>query len=149
MDSNDSNPGNSYNPGKVSSTVNQAADAARDAGGNLISRAQDKVAGMGRDLVAAVDGKRESAANAMTNAAGQLHQGGDRIANAAHGGAEKVESLAHGAADSLRSGADFVRDHDLKAMLESVENYVRKNPGTAMIVAGLVGFMAAHVIRND
>jgi hypothetical protein len=150
MDSNNSNNGN-YGSGMSdgNSTPAQGADAARDAAGNLLARAQDKAAGMGRDLVAAVDGKRESAANALSSVAGQLHQGGDRMAQAAHAGADKVAGLAHGTADKLSTGAEFVRDHDMKAMLQSVETYVRKNPGTAMLVAGVIGFMAARAIRND
>jgi len=117
--------------------------------GGMLERAEERVMDAGRSTVSAIDGKRNAAAETMAGAAGQLHTGGDKAAEFGHASGEKVSHLAHGAADKLQAGADYVRDHDLKAMLASVEKFARGNPGIAMLAAGFVGFLAARVIRND
>lgn len=117
--------------------------------GGMLERVEERAMDMGRSTVSAIDGKRSAAAETMAGAATQLHTSGDKAAELGHEGGEKVSHLAHGAADKLQAGADYVRDHDLKAMLASVEKFARSNPGVALIAAGVVGFLAARLIRND
>jgi hypothetical protein len=117
--------------------------------GGMLERVEERAMDMGRSTVSAIDGKRSAVAETMAGAAGQLHTSGDKAAELGHEGGEKVSHLAHGAADKLQVGADYVRDHDLKAMLASVEKFARSNPGIAMLAAGVVGFLAARAIRND
>lgn len=114
-----------------------------------IERAEEKVMDFGRSAVTAIDDQREAAAGTMASAAGHLHQSGDKFSEMANNTSEKAAGIAHSAADSLQKGADYIRDHDLKAMVGSVESYVRSNPGKALVVAGVVGFLTARAIRND
>ncbi len=127
----------------------QAADEARKDAAGMLSKVQDKARDMGRNAVNAIDARREPLANGMASAAGSLHAGGDRASQMGQDATDKASRLAHGTADKLQAGADFVRDHDMKDMMSSVEKYVRQNPGRSLLLAGVVGFLAARAMRND
>lgn len=126
-----------------------ATDQGKTGLAGVLERAEEKAMDLGKNAIHAIDSKRVTAAGTLSGAAGQLHAGGDKVSQLTQSGGEKVAQLAHGAADSLQASADFVRDHDLKAMVGSVEQYVRSNPGKALIAASVVGFLAARAIRND
>lgn len=117
--------------------------------GGVMDRVEDRVAEAGHDAVQAIDGKRHAAAESLASAASSLHSGADKAADLGQKGGEKVSHLAHGAADKLQAGADFVREHDFKSMMQSVEGFVRRNPGQALLAAGVVGFFTARAMRND
>jgi len=117
--------------------------------GGILERVEERAMDMGRTTISAIDGKRSGAAESMAGAAAQLHTTGDKARELGNASGEKVSGLAHGAADKLQAGAEYVRDHDLKAMLASVEKFARSNPGVALLAAGVVGFVVARVIRND
>lgn len=117
--------------------------------GGVMDRAEDKVKEAGHEAVKAIDGKRYSAADSLAGVATHLHSGADKAADLGQKGGEKLSSLAHGAADKVQAGADYVREHDFKDMMQSVEGFVRRHPGQALVAAGVVGFMAARAMRND
>lgn len=117
--------------------------------GGVMDRAEDRVKEAGHDAMKAMDSKRNSAADSLDGAANSLHSGADKAADFGHKSGEKVSTFAHGAADKLQASADYVREHDFKDMMKSVEDFVRRNPGQALVAAGVVGFLTARVIRND
>lgn len=117
--------------------------------GGVMDRAEDRVKEAGHDAMKAFDGKRSSAADSLAGVATNLHSGADKAAELGQKSGEKVSNFAHGAADKLQASADYVREHDFKDMMQSVEGFVRRNPGQALVAAGVVGFLAARVIRND
>jgi ElaB/YqjD/DUF883 family membrane-anchored ribosome-binding protein len=140
----------------LSQTGESLKDEAKDAASGVISKVQDKARevgdkarDLGRNAVSAIDAKREPLANGLSNAAGSLHSTGDKASQFAQDAAGKVSELAHGAAEKLQSGAEYVRDHDLNDMVSSVNRFVKKNPGVALLAAGVVGFVAARALRND
>lgn len=117
--------------------------------GGVMDRTQERIEETGHDAMKAMDGKRNSAADSMSGVADSLHSGADKAANLGQKGGEKVSNFAHGAADKLQASADYVREHDFKDMMQSVEAFVRRNPGQALVAAGVVGFLTARAIRND
>ena len=117
--------------------------------GGAMHRLEDRVTDAGDDALQAVDGRRSAAADSLDGMASRLHNGADKAADLGHKGGEKVSHFAHGAADKVQAGADFVREHDARAMMTSVEGYVRRNPGQALLAAGVVGFLAARLVRRD
>ncbi len=117
--------------------------------GSVMDRVQDRVEDAGHEAMKAMDGKRNTTADSLDGAAKQLHGTADKAAELGQRSGESVSKLAHGAADKLQAGANYVREHDFKDMMESVEGFVRRNPGQALVAAGVVGFLAARVIRND
>jgi ElaB/YqjD/DUF883 family membrane-anchored ribosome-binding protein len=121
----------------------------QDGLGGMMERAEDRVKEVGHDAMKAMDGKRTSAADSLAGAATSLHSGADKAANFGQKSGEKVSDFAHGAADKLQAGADYVREHDFKDMMQSVDGFVRRNPGQALVAAGVVGFLTARAMRND
>ena len=117
--------------------------------GGVMDRAEDRVKEAGHDALNAIDGKRSSAADSLSGVASRLHSGADKAADLGQKSGEKISHLAHTAADKLQSSADYVREHDFKDMMHSVENFVRKHPGQALVAAGVVGFLAARAMRTD
>lgn len=117
--------------------------------GGVMDRAEDRVKEVGHDAMKAMDGKRVSAADSLAGVATNLHSGADKAAELGQKGGEKVSNFAHGAADKLQASADYVREHDFKDMMQSVEGFVRRNPGQALVAAGVVGFLTARVMRRD
>ena len=117
--------------------------------GGVMDRAEESVKEAGHDALNAIDGKRSSAADSLSGVASRLHSGADKAADLGQKSGEKISHLAHTAADKLQSSADYVREHDFKDMMHSVENFVRKHPGQALVAAGVVGFLAARAMRTD
>src|SRR6201999_4275119 len=84
---------------------------------------------------------RNETSNAGSSAGTLLEKGrnaaADKIAAAAWSieghaeqlpGGARVASFAHNAADSLTCTADYIREHDAKAMLEDATQIVKNNP---------------------
>jgi len=117
--------------------------------GGVMDRAADRIHEAGQDAKSALDGKRNAAADSLGGMATHLHSGADRAADLGHKGGEKVSNFAHAAADKMQAGADYVREHDFKDMMQSVEGFVRRHPGQALVAAGVVGFLTARLVRHD
>jgi ElaB/YqjD/DUF883 family membrane-anchored ribosome-binding protein len=127
---------------------NASTESATGSGG-VMDRAEERVKEVGHEAMEAIDGKRVSAADSLAGAATNLHSTADKAAELGQKGGEKVSNFAHGAADKLQASADYVRDHDFKDMMQSVEGFVRRNPGQALVAASVVGFLTARVMRRD
>lgn len=117
--------------------------------GGVMDRAEERVKEAGHEAVNAMENRRTSAADSLSGVANRLHTGADKAADLGQKSGEKISHLAHTAADKLQSGAEYVREHDFKDMMHSVENFVRRHPGQALVAAGVVGFLAARAMRND
>jgi ElaB/YqjD/DUF883 family membrane-anchored ribosome-binding protein len=64
-------------------------------------------------------------------------------------GGQKVKEVAQAAADRLSTTADYMRSHDARRMISDVETVVRNNPGPALVIAAVLGFMLGRtVVRN-
>src|SRR4051812_32705362 len=109
----------------------------------VASQVKDKAAELGRTAVAKIDENRDTAATGLESAANVLHQNAASLP-----GGEKVSELAHSAADKLCSTADYVREHDVKSMMNDVEQLVRKNPVPSMLAAAALGFLAGRAFRS-
>jgi hypothetical protein len=49
----------------------------------------------------------------------------------------------------LSSTADYVRENDFKGMLADVQRIVKNNPGPALVVAAVLGFLVARTFSRD
>lgn len=108
----------------------KAADAA--------SQLKNKVNDFGRTAAEKVDQTRTAAASGLDTTASALHQSG-----------EKVTSLAHATADKLSNTAEYLRNHDVKSMMNDVEQVVKKNPGPSLLAAGVIGFLVGRSLRRS
>ena len=125
-------------------TANELASAMIDSASDTAEKMGDKTDGLRRSAERAVESRRKAAAEGLASAAERLHRRGDDLP-----GGERVTNLAHGTADRIEATADFLRDHDTKAMVGNVKEFVRKHPGKSLAVAAVIGFLAARALRED
>lgn len=119
--------------GRESATSEQTRHAA--------SNVKEKVADLGRRASGKLEEQRVRAASAFDATASALHEGGDRFASTA-------SNAAHATAEKIQVVADYLRNHDARAVLEDMEGVVRRYPGPALAVAAVVGFFAGRALRN-
>jgi ElaB/YqjD/DUF883 family membrane-anchored ribosome-binding protein len=99
--------------------------------------AKEKVAEFGRRAVDKIDAQREPTASALGQTASALHDKGNQAANVAHRTAEKIQATA-----------DYIRDNDVKSMVDDVSSLVRRYPGTSLAAAAVAGFLVARALRG-
>ena len=110
----------------------------------VASNMKDRVSDLGQTAVDKINTNRGAAASGLESAASSLHEG----ANSLPGG-DKVTGLAHSAANKLSSTADYVKQHDVKAMMADVEKLVKDNPGPCLLAAAAVGFLVARAFSSS
>jgi hypothetical protein len=109
----------------------------------VAAQAKDKIAGAGRAAVDKIDDNRDSVAGGLETAASTLHEKAESLP-----GGEKVSGLAHSAADKLSTTADYVRRHDVNSMMADVQEMVKKNPGPALLLSAVLGFLLARAFSS-
>jgi ElaB/YqjD/DUF883 family membrane-anchored ribosome-binding protein len=102
-----------------------------------LATAKEKVGDFGRKAVDAIDAQRGTAAGTLDKTASALHQTG-----------EKVGSAAHVTGDKIHATADYVRQTDVKGMMNDIQGLVKRYPGRALAAVAVVGFLLARVFRG-
>jgi ElaB/YqjD/DUF883 family membrane-anchored ribosome-binding protein len=97
-----------------------------------------------RNAVATIDESRSTAADGLDAAASALH---DRAADLP--GGETVRNAARATADRLGGSAEYVRTHDARRMMADVRSLVKSNPGPALAVAAVFGFLLGRALSRD
>jgi len=100
---------------------------------------KQKVADAGRRTAETVDSKREPTAKTLESAANTLRQGSDRVTDA-------TSRAAYGTADKLEATAGYIRENDLRSMMEDAQGVVRRHPGPALAVAAVAGFLVGKAL---
>jgi hypothetical protein len=108
------------------------------------SQIKATVADLGHSAAQKIDDQRGAAASGIASAASSLHGRAEDLA----GGGQRAASFAHGAADKLNLTADYIRGHDVNAMLEDVKALVKKNPVPALVGAAALGFVLAKAFSS-
>jgi ElaB/YqjD/DUF883 family membrane-anchored ribosome-binding protein len=106
---------------------------------------KDKAAAIGQGAAQKIDEKREPAASALESAASTVHEKAERLA----AGGETVSRLAHRTAERLQNTADYVREHDTRAMMNDVEQFVKGHPAQSLVAAAALGFLVGRAFRPD
>jgi ElaB/YqjD/DUF883 family membrane-anchored ribosome-binding protein len=144
MDDNNQ-PGQSYGEGTASSATGTAARMVSDKTTEL----KEKAAGFGRKTAEKIDDSRESAAGALDRTASSLHASADQLSSTAHSATDRVQATAHSAADKIQATADYVRQTDLKGMVEDVQDIVKRYPVQSLAAAAVLGFLVARGLRSN
>jgi len=113
--------------------------SSNDLGSDLKSTTQDLGMAAGEQL----DKGRSAAAGGIASAAASLHGHAEELP-----GGQRVAGFAHSAADKLNLTADYIRGHDMSAMMEDVKALVKKNPVPALLGAAALGFLVAKSLSN-
>ncbi|MEQ1759668.1 MAG: hypothetical protein ABL986_15225 [Vicinamibacterales bacterium] len=90
-----------------------------------------------------LDQTRDTAATGLGKAASALRSAADRIP------AKPLASTAHTTANSLDSAADYVRSRDASGMMSDVHGMVKRNPGSALVIAAAFGFVVAKLFTSN
>jgi ElaB/YqjD/DUF883 family membrane-anchored ribosome-binding protein len=99
---------------------------------------------IGQKAADAIDEKRDTVARGMDSAASALREKAESLP-----GGDQVARAANAAADAMESAAGYVRDSDLKAMVEDVQQIVKRHPGATLLTAAAVGFLLARTLSRN
>jgi ElaB/YqjD/DUF883 family membrane-anchored ribosome-binding protein len=102
------------------------------------SQASEKISDLGRKTVDQLDSTRQPIASTLDKTASALHEQGDTAAKA-----------AHTTADKLQSSAEYVRQHDVQAMMSDVQELAKRYPGQCLAAAVGFGFLLGRLFRNS
>ena len=103
----------------------------------VAAEAKSAAADLGRQASRKMDQVRATAAGGLDTAASAVHTGGERVAGA-----------AHSAGDALTSGAQYLREHDARDMIDDLMQVVRNNPGPALLGALALGFVVGRSLSR-
>jgi hypothetical protein len=113
---------------------------AREAAADLKSKAS----GVGAEAAETMARARAAAAGGIDSAASALHEGAEALASGS-----RVRSGANKAADALVTSAEYIRGHDVGAMVDDLLGVVRKNPGPALLGAAALGYLVGRAFSRD
>lgn len=82
-------------------------------------------------------------------AAGTEGEGGDRFGKAREFVGEKYAAASSAVRDKYNTVREKVDDVDFGAVTDQVRNYVRSNPGKALLISVGVGFLVGLLLRRD
>lgn len=148
----------STNGGGVRDQARQVGSEAANAGGAVAQTAKDQ----GREVVG--EAKRQArnlygeARNTLTTqtsqqqqrAAGGLRSLAEEMRSMAQNSGQSgpVTELAHQAADRVHGVAGWLEQREPGDILNEVKNYARRNPGTFLVGAAVLGVLAGRLTKN-
>ncbi|QLQ37367.1 hypothetical protein [Micromonospora robiginosa] len=148
----------STNGGGVRDQARQVGNDAVNAGGAVAQTAKEQgreVVGearrQARDLYGEARGQVTSqAGQQQQRAASGLRSLADEMRSMAQqgGGSGPVTELAHQAAERVHGVAGWLEQREPGDLLNEVKGYARRNPGTFLVGAALLGVVAGRLTRN-
>jgi ElaB/YqjD/DUF883 family membrane-anchored ribosome-binding protein len=122
---------------------NSATDAGtiKDQASQTAAQVRDKVSDLGRKAEDKIDQGRVRAADTVDHTAAAMRDRADQFAST-------TSNAVHNVTDKLQSAADYLRDNDVRAMVEDVADLMRRYPAQSLAAAVVVGFLAGRALRN-
>ena len=114
--------------------INETAEKVESAMRETVSATKDKVMRSGQAVKSYLEDRRAPAANALDRTASQLRE---KSSN----GMSAVCDVSDRASEKLERAANYLRTHDTDAMMTDTREFVKRNSGTALVVAIAVGFL--------
>jgi ElaB/YqjD/DUF883 family membrane-anchored ribosome-binding protein len=105
-----------------------------------VSDARERANRAVKAVVEKVDETRDFAAGALHDASETLHSQAKHLPSA--------QKLAHSAADKLDSAAGYIAEHDTSEMLADGRSFLKRNPGTTLLIGMVLGCMVGWVLRR-
>jgi ElaB/YqjD/DUF883 family membrane-anchored ribosome-binding protein len=103
-----------------------------------VADVKEKVSDFGRDTARKLDESRASAAGALEQTASSLQASGN-----------KLSGVAQAAADRVQATANYVRQTDLRGMVDDLQGVVKRYPGQSLAAAAILGFLVARGLRRS
>jgi ElaB/YqjD/DUF883 family membrane-anchored ribosome-binding protein len=130
--------------GKYTSADRAQAEAFGQGAADHVREAKDATLDAAYAAAKRIDEARPVVAERLGTAASTFEERAEGIP-----GGQKVKEFAQAAADRLSTTADYVRSHDARRMITDVTTVVRNNPGPALLIAALVGFIVGRAVVRD
>src|SRR5215469_1558891 len=129
--------------GTSSKTTEQATATVEELKGRA-DDVKEQLAASGKRTVDQLDAQREPAAKTLENAARRLQESGERVSTA-------TSRAASTTADKLQTTADYIREKNIRSMMDEVQDIVRRHPGVALALAAAAGLLMGKAIsgRNN
>lgn len=122
----------------------------------------DKTASFGKELVDRASEAKDSMSDMARTAATKIDEGRSMAADRLDGvasavqervgelpGGQRVKEFASAATDRLSTTADYMRTHDARRMMADVRTVVKNNPGPALLVAAVFGFVLGRSLTRS
>ncbi|SCF47047.1 hypothetical protein [Micromonospora mirobrigensis] len=148
----------STNGGGVRDQARQVGTEAANAGGAVAQTAKEQgkeVVGEARRQARNLYGEARGQLTSQTSqqqqrAAGGLRSLADEMRSMAQSSGQSgpVTELAHQAADRVHGVAGWLEQREPGDLLNEVKSYARRNPGTFLVGAALLGVVAGRLTRN-
>lgn len=141
----------------VRDQARQVGSEAANAGGAVAQTAKEQgqeVVGEAKRQARNLYGEARTQLTSQTSQQQQRAAGGLRSlaeemrSMAQHGSSGPVTELAHQAADRVQGVAGWLEQREPGDLLNEVKNYARRNPGTFLVGAALLGVVAGRLTRN-
>jgi ElaB/YqjD/DUF883 family membrane-anchored ribosome-binding protein len=121
-----------------------AASGMKEKVTDAVNETREKVQDAGRGFQSNVDESRAPAADKLESAASLLHDKADNLPSG-----QPVAHLAHAAAEKMQATADYVRQHDVRDMMDDLKALVRKHPAQSLVAAVAAGFLIGLALRSS
>jgi ElaB/YqjD/DUF883 family membrane-anchored ribosome-binding protein len=127
-----------WNPeNRAAAASSSSATAVRMKLADKAADMKDRVTDFGRKAVDKLDDSRETAAGALDATASTLHTRGDQISGAAHSAANKIHATAN-----------YVRETNVKGMVDDIEDILKRYPAQTLAAAAFLGFLVGRAFRR-
>ncbi len=104
----------------------------------------DKAAGFSQDVADRANEARDTLSDMARTATKKVEDAVDELPSG-----QRMKEIASAAADRLSTTADYMRTHEARRMMAVVETVVKNNPGPALLVAAVCGFVLGRALTRD
>jgi len=107
----------------------------------------DKVKGKASEVTQKVnetiDEQRQATASTLRSAATTVYTEAERLPG------ERIKSIAQGAAEKIDETSEYIRQHNLPAVVDDVTQLVTRYPGRTIVVSLAIGFLLGRLFTSD
>ena len=110
-----------------------------------VNKVKENLKEMGQKASARMEEQKMHAASTLDNTASTIRERAEVIPNAG----AKIVDFAQKTAGKLETTADYLRENDAKAMMQDVEDLVRRYPGQFLAAGIFLGFFLGRGMRRS
>ena len=138
-------------------TAKQATGSAKQAAGEVTETVKEQ----GRQVAGEVKGQvRSVASDVRQSVAGQVRTGHSKLAESVRSFSDELGGLSGGdtsspvgqvvsrVSDAGRRAADYLDDRGPEGVLDDVQNFARRKPGTFLLAMAAAGFVVGRIARG-
>jgi ElaB/YqjD/DUF883 family membrane-anchored ribosome-binding protein len=128
-----------------SARANDADDAStmKETVSEFTDNVKGKTSELAQKVIHTIDEQRETAASTLRDAATTLYVKADNLPT------EAIKSVAQHTAEKMDRTSEYLRQHNASAVIEDIQQAVRRHPGRTVIMSLAVGFLLGRLFASD